>query len=128
MAESVGNQTEGSEEFRPSDDTHHDTQQELIAVVSDKEARKLAARRTKDGGVWFGLGMFGMIGWSVAMPALICVALGIWIDGRWPSRFSWTLMLLFLGIALGCLNAWFWVTRERSQIGRQDELEREECR
>lgn len=99
------------------DDGHHTTQLELIAAVSHKEERKLAARQAKEGSVWFGLGMFGMIGWSVAVPALLCVALGVWIDARWPSRFSWTLMLLLLGMALGCLNAWFWVTRERRQIG-----------
>lgn len=94
----------------------HITQEDLIAVVGEKEARKLRARQQKDRGVWFGLGMFGMIGWSVAIPTLLCVTLGIWLDTRWPSRFSWTLMLLLLGIVLGCLNAWFWVTRERRDI------------
>lgn len=89
------------------------TQEDLIAVVAEKETRKLRARQEKTRGVWFGLGMFGMIGWSVAAPALLCVALGIWIDAQWPSRFSWTLMLLLMGIGLGCLNAWFWITRER---------------
>ncbi len=61
--------------------------------------------------VWFGLGTFGLVGWSVTVPALIGISLGLWIDGRWPSRFSWTLMLLVLGVALGCLNAWRWIAR-----------------
>ncbi len=60
--------------------------------------------------------MFGLVGWSVAIPALIGVALGMWIDFRRPSQYSWTLMLMLIGIALGCLNAWRWVHRE-SEIG-----------
>jgi len=88
--------------------------------VGAKEARKLKARRERYRGVWFGLGMFGMVGWSVALPLLAALALGIWIDSRWPSRFSWTLMLLFVGIVLGCLNAWHWIARERDTIEREE--------
>ena len=40
------------------------------------------------------------------------VAAGVWIDTKWPSRYSWTLLLLMAGVMLGCLNAWYWVTRE----------------
>lgn len=72
----------------------------------------MKGRREKDRSIWFGLGMFGLIGWSVAIPTLIGVAVGIWIDNTWPSRFSWTLMLLFNGVILGCVNAWYWVKRE----------------
>lgn len=86
--------------------------EELGRKVSAKETRKMKARREKDRSVWFGLGMFGLVGWSVAIPTLIAVAVGVWIDLRWPSRFSWTLMLLFVGVVLGCMNAWYWVKRE----------------
>jgi ATP synthase protein I len=89
---------------------------QLSEQIGTKEAKKLQARREKERGIWFGLGMFGMVGWSVAIPTVIGIALGIWIDAKWPSRFSWTLMLLIIGMMLGCLNAWFWVTRERRMI------------
>jgi len=89
--------------------------------VESKEVRKLKARRERYRGVWFGLGMFGMVGWSVALPMLAALALGLWIDHREPSRFSWTLMLLFVGIVLGCLNAWHWISREREAIQREKE-------
>jgi len=72
----------------------------------------MKGRSEKDRSIWFGLGMFGLIGWSVAIPTLIGVAVGIWIDTTWPSRFSWTLMLLFIGVISGCVNAWYWVKRE----------------
>lgn len=60
--------------------------------------------------------MFGLVGWSVAIPTLVGVAIGLWIDKTWPSRYSWTLMLLVPGLALGCFNAWYWITRERRRI------------
>jgi ATP synthase protein I len=56
--------------------------------------------------------MFGLVGWSVAIPTLIGIVLGIWIDSAWPSQYSWTLMGLIMGVIVGCLNAWYWVKRE----------------
>jgi ATP synthase protein I len=84
----------------------------MIRQVARKEARKRKARREKDRSLWFGLGMFGLVGWSVAIPTLIGIALGIWLDSTFSSPYSWTLMLLFIGIGIGCLNAWYWVKRE----------------
>jgi ATP synthase protein I len=71
--------------------------------------------------VWFGLGTFGLVGWSVAIPTLIGIGLGVWIDSRWPSRFSWTLMFLFAGVVVGCFNAWYWVQQmtERQEGGKK---------
>lgn len=80
--------------------------------VARKASRKERARQAKKDGVWSWLGMFGLVGWSVAVPTLIGVAVGMWLDGRFPGRVSWTLTLLFVGLALGCLNAWRWVRQE----------------
>ncbi len=91
-----------------------DPHEALGREIAAKEARKLRARQEGDRSIWYGLGMMGLIGWSVAIPTLLGIAVGVWIDIRWPSRFSWTLMLLFLGVVLGCLNAWLWVKRESS--------------
>lgn len=95
---------------RDTPPTSHD--KELGTKVAEKATRKLKARREGRRGVWFGLGMFGLIGWSVAVPTLVGIALGLWIDRTWPSRVSWTLMLLFVGVVLGCMNAWRWMKQE----------------
>lgn len=87
--------------------------------VGQREQRKLRARRHADRSLWFGLGMYGLVGWSVAAPTLLGVALGLWIDRAHPSRFSWTLMLLVAGLAVGCWTAWYWVTREQRDIGER---------
>lgn len=99
-----------------AEDVHRATETQLIAVVGSKAERKLKARRDAARGVWFGLGMFGIVGWSVAVPTLAFLALGIWIDRRWPSQYSWTLMLLVLGALIGCANAWYWISRERERM------------
>jgi ATP synthase protein I len=99
----------------------HQLQRNFTHKVGAKEKRKLRARREKNRSVWFGLGLLGLIGWSVVVPTLLGVALGIWLDTRMPSRFSWTLTLMFAGLILGCLNAWQWVTREQASIKRTDE-------
>ncbi|HDS01787.1 MAG TPA: ATPase F0F1 [candidate division Zixibacteria bacterium] len=81
--------------------------------ISKKEKRKLKARREKDkSGLWFWLGMFGMVGWSVAIPTIVCLAIGIWIDSTHPGQISWTLTFLVIGVVLGSLNAWYWIKRE----------------
>lgn len=80
--------------------------------VARKAARRARAEREADKSVWFSLGLFGLVGWSVAVPTLLGIALGVWIDGRWPGRVSWTLTLLLAGIALGCVNAWYWIKQE----------------
>jgi ATP synthase protein I len=81
-------------------------------AVGRKAERKLRARRAGRRGVWFGLGMFGLVGWAVALPTVAGVALGAWLDARFPAQFSWTLTLLLAGALLGSVNAWYWVQRE----------------
>ena len=84
----------------------------LRETVSRKEERKLRARRDEGLGPWFWLGMMGLVGWSVAAPAAAGALLGAWIDRRWETPVSWSLTLLVVGFAIGCLTAWYWVTRE----------------
>ena len=94
----------------------------LARQVGVRAARKLKARRNATPGVWFGLGMMGIIGWSVAVPTLLGAALGLWLDKHYPGKHAWTLALLVTGLAIGCLNAWHWVAKEdRAMRDEQDD-------
>src|SRR5664280_1845117 len=93
----------------------------LARQVGAKAERKLKARRNSTQGAWFGLGMMGLIGWSVAIPTLLGAALGLWLDRRYPGGHSWTLALLVAGLAIGCVNAWHWVAKEDKAM--QDDQE-----
>jgi ATP synthase protein I len=90
--------------------------EEFTRKVGTKESRRIKGKAHQDETVWFGLGMIGVVGWSVAIPTLIGTAIGLWIDRTWPSRFSWVLMLLILGVAVGSANAWYWVKKARENI------------
>jgi len=89
--------------------------------IGAKAARKLKARRNATPGVWFGLGMMGIVGWSIVVPTLLGAALGIWLDKRYPGEHSWTLALLVGGLTIGCFNAWYWVAKEEQAMRDEGE-------
>ena len=97
------------------------SQSSLAGQVGAKAERKLRARRGDAQQVWFGLGMMGLIGWSVVVPTLLGAALGHWLDNHHPGGHSWTLALLVAGLAIGCANAWHWVAKEEKAIREQQE-------
>jgi ATP synthase protein I len=88
------------------------------AEIGVKAGRKLKARGRTDG-VWFGLGMMGLVGWSVVVPTLLGAALGVWLDKRHSGEHSWTLALLVVGLSIGCLNAWHWIAKENKAMGEE---------
>lgn len=85
----------------------------LASQVRQKAESRLRARAEGDRSIVKGLGLSGMVGWSVILPALLGLALGMWIDRRFPGSYSWTLMFLVLGIVLGCWNAWRWIQQQQ---------------
>jgi len=90
------------------DARHNGEADEIVRKARRKERARGRPRRS----AWYGLGYFGLVGWAVAVPVLMGVALGLWIDAHVETQRSWTLLLLLAGAALGCLNAWYWVQRE----------------
>lgn len=110
----------GEEQLTPKERRQKQTEA-FTREIGAKEARRIKGKRHKNETVWFGLGMIGVVGWSVAIPTLIGTALGLWIDRTWPSRFSWVLMLLILGVMLGSVNAWHWVRKARENIIKDDD-------
>lgn len=78
-------------------------------AVKSQAGRRLRAAKGEGRGVLYWVGMFGLVGWSVALPTVLGIALGIYLDDRWPSQVSWTLTLLLGGLLAGCLTAWRWL-------------------
>ena len=97
----------------------------LAEQVGAKAARKLKAQHNATPGVWFGLGLMGVVGWSVVVPTLLGAALGLWLDRHYPGGRTWTLALLMAGLTLGCLNAWHWVSKEDQAMRDQQEIDDE---
>jgi ATP synthase protein I len=87
--------------------------EQFLARVGSRQVRMLRGKSRRDLKVWRAMALVGLIGWSVVLPMLIGIAIGTWIDDQWPSRFSWTLMLLVAGLAVGCANAWNRIQQEQ---------------
>ncbi|MCC7546640.1 MAG: AtpZ/AtpI family protein [Burkholderiales bacterium] len=102
-------------ERKPSTSIHG-----LGEKIGARESRKVRVRSTRDRTLWHGLRAAGIVGWSVAVPTVAGVLLGLWIDRNWPGEFSWSLALLLGGVALGCLNAWYWVNQESRMIEKEE--------
>ncbi|MEN6421941.1 MAG: AtpZ/AtpI family protein [Smithella sp.] len=106
---------------RTSNNRRRQAADRFTEQVARKEALRQKGLRHKGETVWFGLGMMGIVGWAVAIPTLIGIAIGLWIDRTWPSRYSWALMFLVFGVVVGCINAAYWVRRIRNRIIEEDD-------
>ncbi len=85
---------------------------EFEVIVRRQGVRIEKGRREKDKFFWKYVGLIGTVGWSVVVPMLIGVLVGVWLDRKFDVS-MWTLGLLILGLAMGCWNAWRTVTREQ---------------
>jgi ATP synthase protein I len=85
---------------------------DLLEIVTRKQRGRLRSRREGKPAIERGFGASGIVGWSIAVPTLLGVAAGVWVDRRTDGGVSWTLTLLAVGLLVGCLIAWYWVGRE----------------
>ena len=83
-------------------------EEELLEKI-DGDAKKKIKAQEEGSEIMFGLGLFGIVGWSIAVPTLMGIFLGVFLDKRFTQSFSWTLTLLFAGVVIGSLNAWHWI-------------------
>lgn len=102
------------------DVTNHDRAraEALRRTVLRKTIRRERARRRGDESAWAWLGTFGLVGWTVVVPTLLGLAVGIFIDERVESPISFTITFLIVGAATGMTMAWYWVRRESESEGR----------
>ena len=90
-------------------------------LVNAKVARKMKAKRSPTTGVWYGLGMVGLIGWSVVIPMMFGALLGRWIDNKGAGGFIWTLLFLLVGLTLGCISVWCWINKMNREMHKEQE-------
>ncbi len=90
------------------------SEEELLEKIKRDSAKK--SRAQKEGSeIMFGLGLFGIVGWSIAVPTVLGVALGVFLDKRIPQSFSWTITLLFAGVIVGALITWHWLSEKSKE-------------
>jgi len=92
---------------------HLPEKEDQAASEIERGAERIQKSRSKPpSSPLLGLGMFGMIGWSITVPTICGAVLGQWLDRAVPQQFSWTITLLFIGVIVGGVVAWNWVRRE----------------
>jgi ATP synthase protein I len=80
-----------------------------------RQAKRMKATREHPGpSPLRGIGTFGMIGWSIAVPTVGGAFLGLWLDRVAPQRFNWTIALILGGVVLGSFIAAVWINKEGS--------------
>lgn len=86
--------------------------EDLPDIIHQKVSQRLQS--TKDGrsALFFGMGMFGTVGWTIAVPTLLGTLLGRWLDSMHQGQVSWTLTCMSIGMVSGCLVAWRWITKK----------------
>ena len=84
------------------------TEEELLEKIKKDSLKKIKAKE-EGPEIMFGLGLFGIVGWSIAVPTVGGIALGVFLDKKFTHGFSWTLTLLFAGVILGSFTAWHWI-------------------
>ena len=83
-------------------------EEELLEKIEGDSQKKIKAQE-EGPEIMFGLGLFGIVGWSIAVPTVLGIFLGVFLDKKFTQSFSWTLTLLFAGVVLGSFNAWHWI-------------------
>lgn len=86
--------------------------QKMLRDVAAKQQRMLRARAERKAN-WSAITILGVVGWSIVLPTLAGVGIGVWLDQRWPARYSWSVTLLIAGLALGCVGAWLRIREDR---------------
>lgn len=97
------------------------TEEKLLKKI-EKDSTKKIKSEEEGSEIMFGLGLFGIVGWSIAVPTLLGVLLGTFLDKKFTQSFSWTITFLFVGVVFGSLNAWRWI-KEKTEDNEDDSEE-----
>lgn len=107
-------------EIKETQEKSTSSSSEFVNLIGKKSSRMIKSQKHPSG-VWFGLGMMGIIGWSVVVPTLLGAWIGTWLDNRHiGDGHTWTLPLVIGGLCIGFLNVLHWMTRQHQEIQNQE--------
>jgi len=84
-------------------------------AIRRRSERMQKTRNTPSYSPLNGLGVFGVIGWSVAIPTVGGAFLGMWLNRIAPQSFSWPIALILGGVVIGGMVAWSWIDKSRDE-------------
>jgi len=94
-------------------DNDDELEDEFETRVRRQSALIEKGRRERGRSFWSYVGLIGAVGWSVVVPMVIAVLVGLWLDRKYQTGSTWTFALLVFGLVVGCVNAWRMITQEQ---------------
>ena len=85
------------------------------AAIRRRAERMQQSRNERKYSPLSGLGVFGVIGWSVAIPTVAGAFLGMWLNRVAPQSFSWPIAFILGGVVVGAMVAWNWIEKNQDQ-------------
>lgn len=92
-----------------------DKEDASAAAIRRRAERMQRTRKEAQYSPLSGLGVFGVIGWSVAIPTVGGAFLGMWLNRVAPQSFSWPIALILGGVVVGAMVAWSWIDKTRDK-------------
>ena len=84
-----------------------------------KKADKRQNKENKQ--VVYKAALLSVYGWQLAIPVLLGIMLGVFLDKVFPiQHFSWILNLILLGFIVGFYNATQWTKKNLGLKGKKD--------
>lgn len=85
-----------------------------------RSAERLRRSRSKrKESALLGFSVFGIVGWSIAVPTVAGALLGHWLNQVAPQKFSWTIALILGGVVVGVIIAIRWLSKVTFDEGEQ---------
>jgi ATP synthase protein I len=92
----------------------------FLAEVKAKTDRRAREADYRDRGFWTGVGVMGLVGWSVILPAVAGAYAGILLDRALELDRIFSGLLAMAGLGLGCWNAWRMVRKVLRSHGEEE--------
>ncbi len=83
-----------------------DNHERLSDAVKTRQERRERWQREGERSIGQNLAMIGVLGWTIVLPTLLGLFAGRWLDRQFHMGIFWTLGLLVVGLAAGCMLAW----------------------
>ncbi len=83
-----------------------DNHERLSDAVKTRQERRERWQREGERSIGQNIAMIGVLGWTIVLPTLLGLFAGRWLDRQFHMGIFWTLGLLVVGLAAGCMLAW----------------------
>jgi ATP synthase protein I len=106
-------QTDGKADGKPDDQADVDRGDRVAQAAQRAASRERTGRAIPEPSLGARLGQIGILGWTIVLPILLCLALGRWLDRIAGTRVFFAAPLLMIGAGIGLWSAWRWMHRQQ---------------